>query len=87
MLNVEKFLHEVGLGVKGQSNLVIAGSPRNSFRASVVNCCVEVEHCKNAGPIQGYQVLLNSECHIIEAAVRLRVIRSVVKRETAQINS
>ena len=44
MLNVEKFLHEVGLGVKGQSNLVIAGSPRNSFRASVVNCCVEVEH-------------------------------------------
>ena len=31
MLNVEKFLHEVGLGVKGQSNLVIAGSPRNSF--------------------------------------------------------
>ena len=35
MLNVEKFLHEVGLGVKGQSNLVIAGSPRNSFRASV----------------------------------------------------
>ena len=37
MLNVEKFLHEVGLGVKGQSNLVIAGSPRNSFRASVGN--------------------------------------------------
>ena len=35
MLNVEKFLHEVGLGVKGQSNLVIAGSPRNSFRASL----------------------------------------------------
>ena len=36
-LDVEKFLHEVGLGVKGQSNLVIAGSPRNSFRASVVS--------------------------------------------------
>ena len=35
MLNVEKFLHEVWIGVKGQSNLVIAGSPRNSFRASV----------------------------------------------------
>ena len=36
MLNVEKFLRGVGLGVKGQSNLVIAGAPRNSFRASVV---------------------------------------------------
>ena len=36
MLNVEKFLHEVGLGVKGQSNLVIASSPRNIYRDSVV---------------------------------------------------
>ena len=35
VLCVEKHLHEVGIGVKGQSNLVIAGSPRNSFRASV----------------------------------------------------
>ena len=35
VFNVEKLLHEVGIGVKGQSNLVIAGSPRNSFRASV----------------------------------------------------
>ena len=35
MLSVEKLLHEMGLGAKGQSNLVIAGSPRNSFRASL----------------------------------------------------
>ena len=35
MLIVEKILHELWLGVKGQSNLVIAGSLRNSFRASV----------------------------------------------------
>ena len=80
-------MDDLWLGVKFQSSLEIAGSPRNSIRASVVNCCVEVEHCKNAGPIQGYQVLINSECHVIEAAVRLRVIRSVVKRETAQIYS
>ena len=80
-------MDDLWLGVKFQSSLEIAGSPRNSFRASVVDCLVEVEHCKNAGPIQGYQVLINSECHVIEAAVRLRVIRSVVKRETAQINS
>ena len=44
MLNVEKFLHEVGLGAKGQSNLEIAGSPRNSFRTSVVSLSREVEH-------------------------------------------
>ena len=35
VFSVEKLLHELGIGVKGQSNLVIAGSPRNSFRASV----------------------------------------------------
>lgn len=35
MFSVEKLLHELGLGVKGQSNLVIAGSPRNNSRVSV----------------------------------------------------
>jgi hypothetical protein len=35
VLTVEKVLHELGIGVKGQSNLEIAGSPRNSFRASL----------------------------------------------------
>ena len=34
-MNVEKFWDDLWIGVKGQSNLVIAGSPRNSFRASV----------------------------------------------------
>jgi hypothetical protein len=32
---VENSLDELGIGVKGQSNLVIARSPRNSFRASL----------------------------------------------------
>ena len=35
LMNLEKFLDEVWIGVKGQSNSVIAGSPRNSFRASL----------------------------------------------------
>ena len=30
----ENVLDELWVGVKGQSNLEIAGSPRNSFRAS-----------------------------------------------------
>ena len=32
---VEKCLDELWIGVKGQSNSAIAGSPRNSFRASL----------------------------------------------------
>jgi hypothetical protein len=44
VLTVEKVLHEVGLGAKGQSNLEIAGSPRNSFRTSVESLSIEVEH-------------------------------------------
>ena len=44
VLTVEKVLHEVGLGAKGQSNLDIAGSPRNSFRTSLVSLSIEVEH-------------------------------------------
>ena len=43
-MNVEKFSDELWVGVKGQSNLEIAGSPRNSFRASLVARVVEVEH-------------------------------------------
>ena len=35
LMKVENFLDELRVGVKGQSNLEIAGSPRNSFRASL----------------------------------------------------
>jgi hypothetical protein len=31
-VNVEKFWDDLWIGVKGQSNLDIAGSPRNLFR-------------------------------------------------------
>lgn len=31
-MNVEKFCDDLWIGVKGQSNLDIAGSPRNLFR-------------------------------------------------------
>jgi hypothetical protein len=34
-MNVKKFFDDLWLGVKSQTNLEIAGSPRNSFRASV----------------------------------------------------
>ena len=35
-MNVEKFSDDVWIGEKFQSNPEIAGSPRNSFRASLV---------------------------------------------------
>jgi hypothetical protein len=42
--NVEKLGDELWMGVKGQSNSEIAGSPRNSFRASL-ECLIQgVEH-------------------------------------------
>ena len=38
--------------MKGQSNSVIAGSPRNAFRCSVVCFLPEVEHWIADGPYQ-----------------------------------
>ena len=44
-MNVEKFSDELMLGVKGQSNSAIAGSPRNAFRCSVRCFDTGVELC------------------------------------------
>ena len=78
---------EVWLAVKFQTNLEIAGSPRNSFRASVGN---EFSGGKALNGLGG-ESLLNSiklrMPHKCFPAVRLRVIKSVVKRETAQTHS
>jgi len=41
---VENSSDELGVGVKGLSNLEIAGSPRNSFRASLARSLAAVEH-------------------------------------------
>jgi hypothetical protein len=41
---VENSSDEPRVGVKGQSNLVIARSPRNSFRASLVRSSTEVKY-------------------------------------------
>ena len=43
-MNVEKFWDEMWVAVKFQSSLEIAGSLRNSFRASLDVGLVEVEH-------------------------------------------
>ena len=41
---VEKYVDEMWIEVKCQSNSEIAGSPRNSFRASVTAYLMGVEH-------------------------------------------
>jgi hypothetical protein len=41
---LKKCLDELRLGVKGQSNSVIAGSPRNVLRNSLEGSVVAVEH-------------------------------------------
>ena len=43
-MSVEKLLDEVWIGVKCQSNVEIAGSPRKSFRASLMARVQAVEH-------------------------------------------
>ena len=50
--SVENGGDELWIGVKGQSNFVIAGSPRNAFRCSVVCFLPEVEHWIADGPDQ-----------------------------------
>ena len=78
---------EVWLAVKFQSNLEIAGSPRNSFRASVRK---EFSGGKALHELGAARLLNSSKLrmpHKCFQAVRLRVIKSVVKRETAQTHS
>ena len=75
---------DLWLAVKFQSNLEIAGSPRNSFRASVGN---EFSGGKALNELGGASLLNSIKLrmpHKCFPAVRLRVIKSVVKRVTAQ---
>jgi len=43
-VSVENGWDELWVGVKSQPSLAIAGSPRNSFRASLRGSATEVEH-------------------------------------------
>ena len=78
---------ELWLAVKFQTNLEIAGSPRNSFRTSAG---YEFHGGKALNGLGGESLLNPIKLRMpykCLPAVRLRVIKSVVKRETAQIYS
>ena len=57
---------DLWLAVKFQSNLEIAGSPRNSFRASVGNEFSGGKALNELGAFTGYRTLSNSECRIYD---------------------
>ena len=61
-VSVEKLLDEVCVGVKGQSNLEIARTPRKAFRCRVWRSPGEVERPIGREGFTAYQVLTNSEC-------------------------
>jgi len=60
-VTVEKVLDELWLGVKGQSNQEIAGSPRNAFRCSVAWDRAGGRALEGLGGREPYQTLPNSE--------------------------
>ena len=51
---VENRSDDLRIGVKGQSNSVIARSPRNSFRASVGRSVAQVEMLNGLGGLPTY---------------------------------
>ena len=61
-MTVEKVWDELWVGVKSQSNSDIAGSPRNSFRASLKLNSIGGKALNGLGALPGYRTLSNSEC-------------------------
>ncbi len=61
-MSVEKLPDEPRVGVKGQSNLEIARTPRNAFGCSLVARRREVERLIRREGFAACQVLTNSEC-------------------------
>ena len=63
-MSVEKGWDDVWIAVKFQSNSEIAGSPRNSFRASLGVENNGGRALNELGGHKAYRTLSNYECHI-----------------------
>ena len=59
---VENRSDELWIGVKGQSNLEIAGSPRNIFWYSLATLSIGGRALNGLGVLPDYQPQPNSEC-------------------------
>ncbi len=62
-MEVENFWDELSVGVKGQSNSVIAGSPRKIFRYRLTEFTDGGRALTRLGVSPDYQTVSNSECH------------------------
>ncbi len=62
-MSAEKGWDELSVAEKFQSNPEIAGSPRNSFRASLCTNFHGGRALNGRGGLPAYQLLSNSECH------------------------
>jgi hypothetical protein len=60
-MEVENFWDELCVGVKGQSNTVIAGSPRKIFRYRLTKFSVGGRALERLGVSPDYQTVPNSE--------------------------
>ena len=69
---------------KFQSNPEIAGSPRNSFRASPGYATRGGRALNSRGGVKACRRISNSECRALRPGVRLYEISWTVERETAQ---
>ena len=61
-MEVENFWDELCVGVKGQSNSVIAGSLRKIFRYRLRSFSLGGRALERLGVLPDYQTVLNSEC-------------------------
>ena len=83
-MSVEKLWDELCIAEKFQSNVEIAGSPRNSFRASLRKDAAGGRALVGLGALMVTEPCQTTNGRSQYLGVRLRMIRSVVKRETAQ---
>ena len=83
-MSVEDGWDELWVGVKCQSNLEIAGSPRNVLRYSLTCSVAEVEHWMGAGPYRVTKLNQTPNAATPSVGVRLWGISFTVERETAQ---
>ena len=87
-MSVENGLDELWVGVKGQSNLVIARTPRNSFRASLADLHLGGRALEGLGSLYSLPTPTKLRMPMMcTAGVRLWGISSIVERETTQIAS
>ena len=63
-MSVEKGWDDLWIAEKFQSNPEIAGSPRNSFRASLAELSNGGRALIGLGALPGYRTLSNSECRL-----------------------